>query len=52
MKMPGITMSPRPRRENSGGFAFRFLGKSSFIGASMFLATVSITSVPKTKKIS
>mmetsp|Transcript_20197 Transcript_20197/g.52102 ORF Transcript_20197/g.52102 Transcript_20197/m.52102 type:complete len:225 (-) Transcript_20197:962-1636(-) len=51
-KMPGITMSPRPSRENSTFSACRSLGKSSLIGASIPLATVTITSVPNTQKMS
>lgn len=50
--MPGNTMSPSPRSENSGGVASQFLGKSNLIGASILFATVSMTSVPKTKNMS
>jgi hypothetical protein len=49
---PGRTISPRPSKENSGGEVSQFFGKRSLIGASMLFATVSITSVPNTKKIS
>ena len=51
-KMPGMTISPSPRIEYLGGSALKSLGNCSFIGASIEVATVTITSVPKTKKIS
>ena len=52
MNTPGRTISPKPSKENSGGEVSQFFGKRSLIGASMLFATVSITSVPNTKKIS
>ena len=52
IKMPGMTMSPRPRRLNLGGSYVQSVGNRSLMGASMLLATVSITSVPKTKNMS
>jgi hypothetical protein len=51
-KMPGITMSPSPKMEYWGGSVVKSLGNYSLMGASMFLATVIMTSVPKTKKMS
>jgi hypothetical protein len=36
MKMPGITISPRPRIEYCGGVVERSLGNCNLIGASMF----------------
>ncbi len=52
MKTPGNTISPNPSSENSGGVVAQFFGNKSLMGASILLATVSITSVPKTKKMS
>lgn len=49
---PGSTISPSPSNENSGGVVLQFFGNKSLIGASILFATVSITSVPKTKKMS
>jgi len=52
IKIPGITISPSPSRLNYGGVVDQSLGKSNLMGASILFATVSITSVPKTKKMS
>ena len=51
-KTPGMTMSPSPNILKVGGTAAISMGKSNLMGASMFLATVTMTSVPKTQKIS
>lgn len=51
-KIPGSTISPNPKIEYWGGSAVRSLGNYNLIGASIFLATVIIISVPNTKKIS
>jgi len=52
--MPGITMSPRPSMAKLvapiGPFSNRSWGKTSLIGASKDLATVTMTSVPNTQK--
>ncbi len=52
-KIPGTTISPRPSILNfcSPVYALRY-GNISLIGISRFLATVTITSVPYTQKIS
>ncbi len=50
--MPGITISPRPKIENFMGVVVKSIGNISLIGASIDLATVTITSVPYTQNIS
>jgi hypothetical protein len=45
-------MSPNPNNENFGGTINKLTGNKSFIGAFKFFATVIITSVPYTQKIS
>ena len=49
--IPGITMSPRPRRAK-GPEKKCSLGKSNLMGKSSPFATVTITSVPNTQKLS
>ena len=47
-----MTMSPSPNKESFGGSANRSIGNNNLIGAFKFFATVTITSVPYTQKIS
>ncbi len=50
--IPGITMSPKPNILNWRVSANKSLGNNNLIGASKDLATVTITSVANTQKIS
>jgi len=52
MNIPGITISPNPSIENDNSGANKSFGNKSFTGASNDFATVTITSVPNTQKIS
>ena len=49
MKIPGMTISPSPRSDIDSPDP---LGKSSLMGASMPFATLTITGVPNTQKMS
>lgn len=51
-KIPGITISPNPSMLNFSTPSLFIQGNRSLIGMSSFLATVTITSVPQTQKIS
>jgi len=50
--VPGSTMSPRPSSENSYLSAQKSFGIRTLMGASNDLATVTMTLVPNTQKMS